>query len=97
MLTPPGVTRMDVFAALLDARPPQSGLRICPPFGGRAIGPRDQFHQMTVRIVEIDAATIVKMIDLTAPGAVEVGVECDARTFDARERGVEFLLADEDA
>ena len=67
-----------------------SGLRVRPPFGGRAVGSGDELHQMTVGIVEIDAATIVKMIDLAAPGAVEVGVECDARTSDARERGVEF-------
>jgi len=64
------------------AAPParsQSGL-----LGPVAVGVGDYFHQVTVRVVEIDAATAVEMIDLAeltcrAPvdGEVEPGRRLD--------------------
>src|SRR5215469_9241027 len=72
-----------------------SGLSGGPPFGGRAVGAGDNFHQMAVGVVEIEAAAAVEVVDLAAPVAVEIGVECDAGLFDARQRRVEFLLSNE--
>jgi hypothetical protein len=68
----------------------------CPPFRGGAVWAGDEFHQVAVRVVEIQAAAAVEVVDLAAAVAVEIGVERDAGRVDARQRGVEFRLADEE-
>src|ERR1700692_938444 len=55
----------------------------------------DDFHQMTARIVEIDAAAAVQVIDLSGFGAPRIGVIPRAQRSDAGERRVELGVADE--
>ena len=50
---------------------------------------------MAIGIIEIDAAAAVEVIDLTPPGTIEIGIKCDPGGFDARQRRIEFALADE--
>src|SRR5260370_15845445 len=51
---------------------------------------------MAVRVVEIQPAAAVKVVDLTASGTIEICIERDARAFDPGERRVELALADEE-
>src|SRR5580693_5641027 len=74
-----------------------------PPAGGRlyllgrvAVGAGDDFHQVTVGVVEIDAATAVQMVDLAGLGAPRIGVIPDALSADAGERRVELGVADKE-
>ena len=57
---------------------------------------RDYFHQVTVRIVKIDAATAMQMIDLAWLGAPRIGVIPDTLSADAGERRVKFGVADKE-
>jgi hypothetical protein len=65
------------------------------PLRGRAVGLGDQFEQVAVGVVEIDAAAI-EVVDLTRPLAAEVRVVRDAGGVDARECGVELGFADQE-
>src|SRR5690242_15142073 len=60
-----------------------------------AVGLRYQFQHVAVRVLEIDAAAAVKMVDFTASLAVRVSIERAARIADARKGGVEFGITDE--
>src|SRR5580704_17810826 len=64
--------------------------------GPVAVGVGDYFHQVTVGVVEIDAATAVQKIDLAGLGAPRVGVVPDALSADAGERRVELGIADKE-
>jgi hypothetical protein len=64
--------------------------------GPVAVGVGDYLHQVTVGVVEIDAATTVEMIDLAGLGAPRIGVIPDALSADAGERRVELGVADKE-
>src|ERR1700732_3941933 len=64
--------------------------------GPLAVGVGDYFHQVTVGVVEIDAATAVQMIDLAGLGAPRIGVIPHALSANAGERRVELGVADEE-
>src|SRR6516162_958391 len=64
--------------------------------GGRAVGAGDQLEQVAVRVVEIDAAAAIEMIDLTRPLAAEIRVVRDTNGTNASEGGVEFGIADQE-
>src|SRR5215471_3639470 len=66
--------------------PSLSGLRVGPPFGDGPVGAGDDFEQMAVGILEIQASAAIEMVDLAASVAVEVSVESDAGAFDAGQR-----------
>src|ERR1700733_7668558 len=57
----------------------------------------DDFHQMTARIVEIDATAPVQMIDLAGFAAPRIGVIPGAQSAYAGERRVELGIADEES
>ena len=59
------------------------GLGRSPCLRAGPIRPGNQFEQMTVRVVEVEAATAVKVIDFATPTAVKVRIEFDARALDA--------------
>jgi len=63
--------------------------------GAVAVGVGDYFHQVTVGVVKIDAATTVQMIDFAGPCAPRMGVVPDALSADSGERRVEFRSAGE--
>jgi len=63
------------------------------PLGDRAVWAGDQFKQVTVRVVEIDAAAAIEMIDLARPLATEICVMLNAGGADAGERRVKLLFA----
>jgi len=88
-LTPPAPRKQG------EGVPSLSGLRVGPPFGDRAVGAGDDFQEMAVVVLEIEAAAAIEMVDLAASVAVEVGVERDAGVFDAGQRAVELVLAQE--
>src|SRR3974377_657721 len=52
---------------------------------------------MPIRIVEIDAAATIEMVDLTGPLAAEIRVVLDTGGADAGKRGVEFSVADQES
>jgi len=60
--------------------------------GAVAVGVGDYFHQVTVGVVKIDAATTVQMIDFAGPCAPRMGVVPDALSADSGERRVEFRV-----
>src|SRR6516162_10527795 len=64
--------------------------------GPVAVGVGDYLHHGTVRVVEIDAATAVQMIDLAGLGAPRIGVITDAPSANAGERRVELGVADKE-
>src|SRR5260221_5158201 len=66
-----------------------------PAFGNWPVRLRDELEQVAVRVVEIDAPSTIKVIDLAAPIAIEVRVEGDIRVAHARERGIELGVTDE--
>lgn len=66
------------------------------PLRGRAVGLGDQFEQVAVGVVEIDAAAAIEVVDLARPLAAEVRVVRDAGGADARECGVELGFADQE-
>ena len=53
--------------------------------GPVAVAVGDYFHQVTIGVVEIDAATAVQMIDLAGPGAPRIGLVPDGLSADAGE------------
>jgi hypothetical protein len=53
--------------------------------GDWAVGLGDQFEQVAVGVVEIDAAAAVEVIDLARPLAAEIRIMCDAGGADAGE------------
>src|SRR4030095_17157396 len=56
----------------------------------------DQLEQMAVGILEIDAAAAPVMVDLAGTALVMIGEVVDARLLDARERGIELLVVDQE-
>src|SRR3981081_522854 len=84
-------------------QPPPSACSGRSPARGRsnllgpvAVGVGDYLHQVTVGVVEIDAATTVEMIDLAGLGAPRIGVIPDALSADTGERRVELGVADKE-
>src|SRR5271157_3405643 len=65
------------------------------PQGDRAVGAGDQLEQVAVRVVEIDAAPAIKVVDFARPLATKIRVMCDTGRSDAGEGGVELRLADQ--
>jgi hypothetical protein len=65
------------------------------PLGDRAVRTGDQFEEMAVRVVEIDAATPVEVVDLPGPFAAKIRVMRDARGADAGKCSVELGFADQ--
>ncbi len=51
---------------------------------------------MAVRVIEVQAAAAVAVVDLVRPGPAGVGLVRQALLPDAAERRVELLLADEE-
>src|ERR1700752_1637828 len=66
------------------------------PLGDRAVWARDQFDQVAVRVVEIDAPAAIEMIDLARPLTPEIRVVLDTAGADAGESSVEFGIADQE-
>src|SRR5271166_1211792 len=66
------------------------------PLGDRAVWARDQLEQVAVRVVEIDAAAAIEMIDLAGPLAPEIRVVCDTGGANPGESGVELGFADQE-
>jgi hypothetical protein len=64
--------------------------------GPVAVGPGNYLHQMTVRVIEIDSAATMQMIDLAGLGAPRIGVIADALSADTGERRVELGVADKE-
>src|SRR5688572_1255841 len=60
-----------------------------------AVGARDDFQQMPVGILEIDAAPAPVAIDLAGLRSRRIGPKGKPARLDAPERGVEFPLAHE--
>src|SRR5438132_12364626 len=89
--TPPGpslaggasVTRPDPTAPTLSL------------LGFVAIRLGDDLHQVAVRVIEIDPAAAVAMVDLAGPLAAGRCVVLDPAVTDPRERRVELRLADQ--
>jgi hypothetical protein len=52
----------------------------------------DYFHQVTVGVIEMDAATAVQVIDLAELCAPRISVIPDALSADLGERRVEFRV-----
>lgn len=68
-------------------------LRIEP---AAAVGTRDHFQDMAVRVVEIHAAAIVPVIDALRITVERIGPERDLAGSDSRQDFVEFRLRDEE-
>src|SRR5262249_44694314 len=64
--------------------------------GPVAVGLGDYLHNMTIGVLEIDAAAPVKMIDLAGLGAPRGGVIPDALSADPGGRCVELGVADKE-
>src|SRR6516164_1375971 len=64
--------------------------------GDRAVWAGDQFEQVAVRVVEIDAAAAIEMIDLAGPLTAKIRVVLDAARADTGESRVEFRVADQE-
>src|SRR5262249_39684821 len=73
-----------------------SSKRRSSQLGFFAVGLGDKLHQMTARIIEINAPAAVALVDLAGPLAARGGVVPDAAGADARQRRVELRLADEE-
>ena len=67
-----------------------------PLFGPIAVGLGNDFHQVPVRVVEIDAAAAVAMVDFAGTLTPRRRVVLDAAGADARQRRIELRLADEE-
>src|SRR6516165_12650354 len=65
--------------------------------GGRAVWAGDQLKQVAVRVVEIDAAATIEMIDLAGTLAAEIRVVLHPGGADAGEGGIEFRVADQES
>src|SRR5271166_1164937 len=83
----------------LPPRAPPAGERMrragSSPLGDRAVWAGDQLEQMPVRVVEIDAAAAIEVVDLAGPLASEIRVMLDAGGADTGECGVEFGVANQ--
>src|SRR5689334_17074418 len=60
-----------------------------------AVGVGDDFHQVAARVVEIDPAAAVIVIDLAGLGPARIGVIAGTRGADAGKGGVKLGVADE--
>src|SRR5215472_10119965 len=100
---PPAVTVLLVPASVrpfeaMKGMVPPTRVDECPPRRSdrsallRPVAVRvgDDFHQVTARIFEIDAAAAVQVIDLARFGAPRVGVIAGAVSADTDERRVEL-------
>src|SRR6266480_3131597 len=67
-----------------------------PLFGPIAVGLGNDFHQVAVRVVEIDAASAVAMVDFAGTLTPRRRVVLDAAGADARQRRIELRLAYEE-
>src|SRR5271166_3316388 len=65
-------------------------------FGGRAVWAGDQLEQVAIRVVEIDAAAAIEMINLAGPLTAEICIVRDTGGADAGEGGIEFRVADQE-
>src|SRR6516165_4960219 len=65
--------------------------------GGRAVGAGDQLKQVAVRVIEIDAAATIEMIDLAGTLAAEIRVVLHPGGADARQRRIELRFANQDS
>src|SRR5271163_5332932 len=82
----------------LPSRAPRAGKGMrgaSSPLGDRAVWAGDQLEQMPVRVVEIDAAAAIEVVDLAGPLASEIRVMLDAGGADTGECGVEFGVANQ--
>ena len=61
--------------------------------GGCSVGPGDQLEEVAARIVEIDPAPAIEVVDLARQLAAEIGVVADTGGADASERRVELGFA----
>src|SRR5271166_745221 len=84
----------------LPPRAPPAGERMrragSSPLGDRAVWAGDQLEQVPVRVVEIDAAAAIEVVDLTGPLAPEIRIVLDAGGADTGKGGVELGFADEE-
>ena len=74
-----------------------AGTRPLNLLGRVAVGVGNYLHQVTVGVIEIDAAATVQTIDLAGLGAPRIGVIPDVLSADAGQRRVELGVADKDA
>src|SRR6266446_1981934 len=65
--------------------------------GGRPVRSRDQFEQVAVGAIEIDAAAAVEVVDLAGPLTAEIRVVRNARAADAGQSGVELRLGHQES
>src|SRR5512134_817644 len=60
-----------------------------------AVGPRDQFEYMPVRVQEVNTAAAVMPVDLTGFRSRRIGPVFELHFLDPAERGIEFVLGNE--
>jgi hypothetical protein len=69
---------------------------LAPLFRVSAIGSSNQLKQMAVRVVKIDAATAIQVVDFATSCAVKVRVEFNSSALNAGENSVELRFRHEE-